>query len=161
MNFLVLGSRIATEGKGFSMKSYVSYVVCCALASLCCGFSYSGDRDSVVAPKVDAVEVVEVAQAVSSDVSYSCTGSCTGNAFTRRQPLGRFWNRAAGYGSTGSSVTTTVTTTTTVSGGCTGNRAPLRWNGRTPVRNMLGQTVNRVRSIGDGRCNGACNCGCK
>jgi len=152
MSFLVLGSRTATEGKGFSMKSYVSYVVCCALASLCCGFSYSGDQDSVVAPKADEGQAVQVAQVVSSDVSYGCTGGCTGNTFTRRQPLSRFWNRTAGHGSTGSSVTTTITTTTTVSGGCTGSRPLLQWNGRTPVRNWLGQTVNRVKSIGDSRC---------
>lgn len=160
MSFLILDSRLATEGKGFSMKSYVSYVVCCVLASLCCGFSYNEDQDSVVAPKADEVKSVEVAQVAASNVSYGCTGSCTGNAFVRRQPLGRFWNRTAGYGSTGTSVTTTVTTTTTVSGGCTGNRFNVL-QGRTPVRNLLGQTVERVKSFGDCRCCGACNCGCK
>lgn len=143
------------------MKSYVSYVVSCVLAALCCGFSYSDGGSSVVVPQADEAKTAPIAQVVSSDVSYGCTGSCTGNVVTRRQPLSRFWNRAS-YGSTGSATTTTVTTTTTtVSGGCTGNRAVLQWNGRTPVRNLLGQTVERVKSLGDCRCCGACNCGCR
>jgi hypothetical protein len=144
------------------MKSYVSYVVCCALASLCCGFSYNDGGASVVTPQADGAKAEATAQVVSSGVSYGCTGGCTGNSFTRRQPLSRFWNRAS-YGSTGSAttVTTTTTTTTTVSGGSTGNQVRALWNGRTPVRNVLGGTINRVKSFGDCRCSGACNCGCK